>query len=135
MAITLTSAAADAMSTALNTYINSGGAAKLRIYGGSVPANPSASPSATVLATFDLNTPNPFTSSGGVLTLAGVPKTVSASAGGTANHFRILLNNGTTTVLQGSVGTSGADLILNTVTITSGVNVTITSGQINVPTA
>lgn len=136
MATSLTSAAADAMSSALNTYVNSGGAGKIIIYDatGGVPANAgTAIGSQVVLATFTLNNPA-FTSSGGVLTLAGVPKTVAASASGTASFFRILLNNGTTVVLQGTVGTSGQQLNLNTTTITSGVNVTITSGTVTMPT-
>jgi hypothetical protein len=135
MATTITAAAADAMSAALNTYINSGGAAKIRIYDatGGAPANATASlGSCVLLADFALSNPA-FTSSGGVLTLAGTPKTVAASASGTASFFRILLNNGTTVVLQGTVGTSGQQLNLNTLAITQTVNVTITSGTITMP--
>lgn len=133
MATSLTTAAADALSAALNTYVNSGGAGKLIIYSGSAPANAAASNTGSVLATFTLANPA-FSSSGGVLTLLSTPLTVAASATGTATYFRIFLNNGTTTVLQGSVGTSGAELNLNTTSITSAVNVTITSGSITMPT-
>ncbi len=133
MATSLTTAAADAMSAALNTYINSGGAGKLIIYSGSAPANAAASNTGSVLATFNLANPA-FSSSGGVLTLLSTPLTVAASATGTATYFRIFLNNGTTTVLQGLVGTSGAELNLNTTSLTSAVNVTITSGTITMPT-
>jgi hypothetical protein len=135
MATTITTAAADAMSAALNTYINSGGAAKIIIKDGTPPANADAAATGTTLATFTCSNPA-FTSSGGVLTLDVTPAlTVAASATGTATYFRIMLNNGTTTVLQGSVGTSGQQLNLNTTSITSGVNVTITSGSITMPTA
>lgn len=135
MATTLTAAAANQMSSALNTYINSGGAAKLIIYSGTAPANASAALSSnTDLATFSLNS-TAFSSSGGVLTLNGVPLTVAASTSGTATFFRILLNDGTTVVVQGSVGTSGAELNLNTTAITAAVNVTITSGTVTMPTS
>lgn len=137
MATTITTAAANSMSSALNTYINGSAAAKLRIYDatGGVPANAGTAIGSQVnLATFTLDA-TAFTSSGGVLTLNTVPKTVAASATGTASFFRILLSDNTTVVLQGSVGTSGAELNLNTTSITSGVNVTITSGTITMPTS
>lgn len=138
MATTITTAAAGAMATALNTHI--GNAGKLIIYGNNVaaPANANtAIGSQTVLATFTLDSPG-FTHSNGVLTLDTSPAlTVAASASGTAAFFRVLQSNGTTVVLQGTVGISGsgADLIVNTTTITNGVNVTITSGTVTVPTA
>jgi hypothetical protein len=132
MATTLTSAAASAMAAALNTYI--GSTAKIRIYDGSAPANASAAATGTTLATFTLDSPG-FTESGGVLTLDTSPAlTVAAAASGTATYFRVLQSAGTVTVLQGTVGTSGQQLNLNTTTITSGVNVTITSGTLTVPT-
>lgn len=135
MATTLTTASANQMSAALNTYINSGGAAKLRVYDGTPPANAAAGLSGNaLLADFSLNA-TAFTSSGGVLTLSGTPLTVAASTTGTATFFRILLNDGTTVVLQGSVGTSGAQLNLNTTSITAAVNVTITSGTVTMPTS
>jgi hypothetical protein len=136
MATTLTTAAADAMSSALNTYI--GNTAKLKIYDatGGVPANAgTALGSQVVLATFTLNSPG-FTSSGGVLTLSTSPAlTVAASASGTAAFFRLFKTDGTTVVMQGTVGTSGQQLNLNTTTITATVNVSITSGTITVPTS
>jgi hypothetical protein len=134
MATTISTAAADAMSTALNTYIGSGG--KLRIYDGTPPANANASLSSNnTLATFTLDT-SAFSSSGGVLTLDTSPAlTVAASASGTATFFRIMKSDATTVALQGSVGTSGQQLNLNTTSITSGVNVTVTSGTVTMPTS
>jgi hypothetical protein len=135
MATTITTAAASQLAQALNTYVNSGGAAKILIKDGSAPADANTAISGTTLATFTLSNPA-FTESNGVLTLDVTPAlTVAASASGTATYFRIMLNNGTTTVLQGTVGTSGQQLNLNTTTITSGVNVTITSGTVTIPTS
>jgi hypothetical protein len=82
-----------------------------------------------VLATIALPT-TPLTVAGSVATLQGVPLSVTASASGTAAkaEFR---NNGGSTVVDGlTVGTSGTDIILGTVAITSGGTVTITSGTI-----
>jgi hypothetical protein len=140
MATTITNAAATAMADALNTYINSGGAAKIIVYGNNVgaPANANtAIGSQTVLATFTCSNPA-FASPAvnGVLTLDITPAlTVAASASGTAAFFRVTLNNGTTVALQGSVGAGSGELNLNTTIITSGVNVTITSGTVTMPVA
>ena len=82
-----------------------------------------------VLATIAL--PNPaFTEASQVLTLAGVPLSVAASASGTAAKAE-LRNNAATTIVSGlTVGTAATDIILGTTTITSGGTVTITSGTI-----
>jgi hypothetical protein len=137
LATSITTAAASAMADALNDYIGTG--AKLIVYGNdaSAPANANAATgSATPLVEFTLDTPLGFTESGGVLTLDTSPAlTEAADATGTAAFFRLFQDDGTTVVLQGSVGTSGAELNLNTTSITTGVNVTITSGTITMPTS
>lgn len=51
----------------------------------------------------------------------------SAAATGTAAWFRAYKSDGVTGVLDGSVGTSGCDLNLNTVSIVSGATVSVTS--------
>ncbi len=139
MATKLTNATASQLANALDDYVNGGGGAgKLIIYNGTGGEPATADTAITtqgVLATFTLSATAFGAASNGVITLAGVPLTVAASASGTAAFFRILLNNGTTVVLQGTVGTSGAQLNLNTLAITSGVNVTITSGTVTMPTS
>lgn len=129
---------ANVMADAITTRTNAGGAGgKLIIYNGTEPATADTALSGnTVLATFTLQ----FTGTGafgaassGTISLNGVPLTVPASATGTASFFRIFQSNGTTCVAQGTVGTSGQQLNLNTTSITSGVNVTVTSGTINMP--
>lgn len=82
-----------------------------------------------VLATIAL--PNPaFTEGSQVLTLAGVPLSVAASASGTAAKAEIRNNAGTTVVSGLTVGTSASDFIIGTTTITSGGTVTCTAGTI-----
>ena len=51
----------------------------------------------------------------------------SASATGTAAWFRAYKSDGTTGVMDGSVGTTGCDLNLNTTAIVIGATVSVTS--------
>lgn len=135
MAAKLAQATANAMADAVDDRANGGsGAAKIRIYSGTEPATADTALSGnTLLADFTCQDPAFGAASSGTITLAGVPLTVAAAATGTATFFRILQSDATTVVAQGTVGTSGQQLNLNTTSITSGVNVTITSGTINMP--
>lgn len=86
--------------------------------------------SSVVLATIALPT-TPFTVSGAVATLQGVPLSdASADATGTASKAEIRNNSGTPIVTGLTVGTSASDIILTSTSITSGQTVTITSGTI-----
>jgi hypothetical protein len=69
------------------------------------------------------------TDSNGTLTLGTVSPSIVV-ANGTATFFRITKADETTVLLDGSVGTSGADLILTEVTLYPLETVTITSGTI-----
>lgn len=97
---------------------------------GSLVIGTSALSGATgVLATITLNA-TPATVSGNVLTISGVPLSATASASGTAALAEIRNNAGTTIVSGLTVGTSGADIIINTTAITSGQTVQLNSGTI-----
>lgn len=102
-----------------------GNAALLRIYDGSRPA--SGGSATTLLAELTCGTPFASSASSGVLTLSAITADSSADATGTATWFRIVKSDGTTFVMDGSVGTSGSDLNLNTTSIVSGANVSISS--------
>ena len=102
-----------------------GASAKLRIYDGSRPATGGAA--TTLLAELVCNATFAPGASGGVLTLNAIADDSSADATGTATWFRIVQSDGTTHVLDGDVGTSGSDLNLNSVAITAGGTVSITS--------
>jgi hypothetical protein len=133
MATKLATATADALANAVTTTVGTSG--KIIIYSGTEPATANTALSGnTALATFTLNSTAFGSSSSGVITLNGTPLTVAADATGSATFFRLLKSDGTTVVLQGTVGTSGQQLNLNTVSITSAVNVTITSGTVTMPT-
>ena len=62
----------------------------------------------TLLADLTCNATFAAAASNGVLTLNAITSDSSADATGTATHFRIYKSDGTTAVLQGDVGTSGA---------------------------
>jgi hypothetical protein len=133
MAAKLTSSTASAMANAITTAIGTSG--KCKIYSGTEPATADTALSGnTLLADFTLSSTAFGSASNGVITLNGTPMTVAASATGTATFFRITTSGGTT-IVQGTVGTSGQQLNLNTTSITVSVNVTITSGTITMPTA
>lgn len=85
---------------------------------------------ASILATFTFNA-SAGSVSGGVLTLSFVASSVTAGNTGTAAVARAKNSGGARTVITGlTVGTSGSDINLNSVSITSGQTVTLTSGTI-----
>lgn len=117
----------DAMLDAITTH--AGNAALLRIYDGSRPAT--AGTATTLLAELTCGTPFAAAAVNGVLTLGAITQDSSANATGTATWFRIVKADGTTFVMDGSVGTSGSDLNLTTTSIVSGQPVSVSSFVIN----
>jgi hypothetical protein len=88
---------------------------------------------ATVLATITLNNPIAGAATGaGLLTLSGFPKSdAAADATGTAAAARIRTASGGTDIITGlTVGTSGSDINLDSVSFTTGQTVTINSATI-----
>lgn len=114
----------DAVETAVGT------AAVLKIRTGAPPANVGTADSGTVLATLSLPSDWMANASGGVKSKSGTWQDASADATGTAAHFRIYASDGTTQHIQGTVGTSGADMILDSVSFTAGQSFTINSFDI-----
>jgi hypothetical protein len=117
----------NAQQQGLITYAGSGSI--IRLYDGSQPANANtAIVSQTLLVS--LTIAGGFgTDSNGTITLGAVTSG-TAVASGTASFFRIVKSDGTTVVMDGSVGTSGSDLNLNTTTVASSQTVSITAGTI-----
>lgn len=105
-----------------------GANALLRIYDGSRPAT--GGTATTLLAELTGNATFAPSASGGVLTLNAITADSSANATGTATWFRWVQSDGTTHVMDGSVGTSGADLNFNTVSIVAAASVSVTSWTI-----
>jgi len=117
----------NAQQVGLITYAGSG--ALINIYAGSQPANANTAISGqTLLVTLTVS--GSFgTDSNGTITLSTVTNGV-AVATGTAAFFRITQSNGTTVVMDGSVATSDADLVLNNTSIATGQVVSISAGTI-----
>ncbi len=100
------------------------GAGTIKIYDGSRPATGGAI--TTELAHLVLTDPVAPAAAAGVLTFSTINDEVDATATGTATWFRVADNSGDP-IIDGDVGTSGSDLNLNSVAITAGGTVSITS--------
>ena len=117
----------DAQQQGLITYAGSG--AIIKIYDGTQPSNANtAITTQTLLVSLPIS--GTFgTDSNGTITLSTVTNG-TAVATGTGQFFRITQSNGTTVVMDGSVGTASADMILNNTSIATGQTVSISSGTI-----
>ena len=136
LATRITNAAAIAACNAITALIGSG--AKLRIYSGTQPVNADTGLSGnTLLAELALSA-TPFgaavdNTDKATATANGLPLSdISADAAGTATWFRVVTSGGTT-IWDGSVGTTGADMNLNSVSITLGANVSISGWTFTMP--
>ena len=119
----------DSMLDLIDVAIDAGaGVGLLRIYAGSVPADADASVAGnTLLAQCDMAATSGTVSSN-VWTAGTIDPDTSADAGAPtdATFFRCV-DSDANNVLQGTVGTASADLILNAVGITAGDNVEVTA--------
>lgn len=138
MAIRINTAARNAAADAVADLVS--GPGRIRIYSGTQPATPATAPPGTLLAEFTLSDPAFAAASGGSAALDVSPAlTDEGLAAGTAGWFRILDSTeaaGTGLgVIDGSVTATdgGGDMTLNTVAISVGVSVEITSGSITMP--
>ena len=120
-----------ALNAALDTPCNSG---FMNIYSGTQPLTPDTALSGnTLLASLTLNATAFGAASAGTAT-AGAIGSATAGATGTASFFRVFQSNGTTAVIDGSVGTSGADATINTTSIVSGATVSCSAWTVSMPT-
>jgi len=92
----------------------------IRIYGGTQPGSPDTAPGTTLLATLRFGTPAFGSASNGQITANAITPDTNAAATGTATWARILQSNGTTPVMDCSVGTTGTNIILNSADIKAG---------------
>lgn len=126
MTLNYSDATRHAQNEGLIAYAGAG--ALFNLYSGAQPANAN-----TAITTQTLLVSMPIsgvfgTDTNGTLTLGNVTET-NAVATGTANFFRIFKADNSV-IMDGSVGLSAADLILNSVDIFTGQSVDITSGTI-----
>jgi hypothetical protein len=102
-----------------------GASALLRIYDGTRPAT-GGTPT-TLLAELTCNATFAPAASGGVLTLNVITQDSSANNTGTATWFRIVKADGTSFVMDGSIGTSGSDMNMTSTSIVATQPVQVTS--------
>lgn len=125
MTVGLNTTLRNTRANAIKTAVDAGGAAGFfRVYDGTRPAT--GGTATTLLAELTMSYPSAAAASGGVLTFSAITADASANATGTATWGRLVDSTGAF-VEDFSVGTSAADYILNTVSITAGVNVSCTS--------
>ena len=122
MAVTYSTATKTARMTAVRDAIDGGPAAGVLQIG--------TTGMASVLAEITLNDPC-GTVSNGVLTLSGFPKSdTAANATGTAAAARIRDSAGNDIITGLTVGTTGTDIVLDSVSITASQTVTLNSASI-----
>ena len=136
MAVTLATGLASAMADQVTAKVDAGVAAgTLKVYTGGKPATAETAATGTLLATFTLTDPSFAAAASGVITLDADPDlSATVAASGTAGWFRIADSNGVA-VMDGTVGTTGADLNFSSVAWVSGGTVTITTGTVTQPTS
>jgi hypothetical protein len=117
----------NAQQNGLITYAGTG--ALINIYSGSQPANANTAISGQTLLVTLTVTGSFGTDSNGTITLSTVANG-TAVATNTATFFRITKSDTTTVVMDGSVATSDADLVLNNTSIATGQVVSISAGTI-----
>lgn len=114
---------------------------KLRVYTGTQPTDANTAIGAqTLLGEFTMSaTAFPASAASGTaptrnaVATANTIADITASGTGTATWFRMLKSDGTTVLFDGTVGTSGCDLNLTDVTITTGETMSVTSFTITNP--
>lgn len=119
-----------ALDSALNV-LNSG---TVQIYSGTQPLTPDTALSGnTLLVTMTLGATAFGAASAGTKTANSITSGVAAATG-TASFFRAFQSGGTVAVIDGSVGTSGADMTIPSVSIVSGVTIGESSWTVSMPT-
>ncbi len=126
----ISTGARNAAVDAVAALLNSGGYIEIRT--GAAPTNPGDADSGTLLARLDLSSTAFGGASGGTATANTVSDDIDVDNTGTAAHFRAK-DSGDVVVLQGSAGTSGTDLVLNTTAFVAGGTAKITSLTLTQP--
>jgi hypothetical protein len=118
---TIANAAADAMAA-----LHNGGT--IRFYDGAQPANAdTAVTSQVLLAEITFNATAFGAAAGGVATANAFTQDSSANASGTATWYRTFKSDGTTALMDGSIGTSGSNINMVSTSVTSGQPVQVTA--------
>lgn len=119
---------------ALDTILANANSGLLRIYDGAQPTDADTALGAQVLlAELTMGATAFAAASAGSASANAVTSDASANATGTASWYRMVKSDGTTVIMDGTAGTSGCNLNLNSVAISSGALVGISSFVISMP--
>jgi len=139
MAIGLPAATRNAAADAVVDLADAGsGAAYIELRSGSKPATPGDTATGTLLVTFTLNDPafgNAGASAAGRADLSLSPAiSATGAASGDVGWFR-LYDSDDNVIMDGTVSATGGggDLTMSTVTVSSGLDVNLTSGSVTMP--
>lgn len=125
MALTISVARKNAGLDSLLDALNTG---FFRIYSGTRPTNPDTALSGnTLLAELTFGATAFAAATGGTKTANAIGATTNAAATGTATFFRAFAANGTTAIVDGSVGIAGTDAVINSVSIIAATTVSCSS--------
>jgi hypothetical protein len=126
MGLTLETGLRDALADELDNYIN----------GGTAPELVFETSGDAVVATIILDGTNAFgSSSSGVITMTGQPKSDTNAVGGTVAQFSIYQNvgQGAAKVLEGVVAVSGEDIDLSSLAVGATDTVELTTFTLTIP--
>lgn len=134
MAIGLATPTRNALVDAAAARYDAGaGAATVEVRTGGKPANPQAAATGTLLGTFTLNDPSWAAAAAGSAALDVTPGiSFTGVAAGTAGWFRVKDSTGAT-VMDGTCGTVGADMIMSSTSVSIGQVVNLTAGTMTQP--
>lgn len=121
--------AADAITALLDAGAGPG---YIEIRDGTQPADPDTAASGVLLATLTLSDPAFGAAASGTATANAIASETNAPNSGTATWFRAY-DSTAVAVIDGDVGTSGTDMVLNTTTITAGDTVEVTEWTVTMP--
>jgi hypothetical protein len=127
MALKLSAAVRNARLDAIETAI--GTSAKLKLFGGTIPANVAAADAGSPLAVLTLPSDWLAAAAAGVKAKSGTWQDLSADATGTATHYRVYASDGTTCHLQGTVTATGGggDMQVDNTSIATAQNIEVTA--------
>ncbi|ARS29075.1 hypothetical protein [Sphingomonas sp. KC8] len=131
LSVAVRNALLDAMETAV------GASPVLKVRTGAAPANCAAADAGTLLATLPLPADWMAAAAAGSKAKSGTWEDTSADAAGTAAHFRVYANDGTTCHYQGTVTITGGggDMIVDNVSFAVGQAFSITAFTLTAPGA
>lgn len=99
----------------------------LRVYDGTQPADADTAITTQVMLAQLTFGATAWAAASGASKTANAITTGVAAATGTATWYRLFKSDGTTAVADGSVGTATSNLVLNTVSIVTSADVSVTS--------